>query len=58
MNQNEVIDAIASQHDRLPCAHGARIVDSVFAPIDSEIKTLAQFNAGASLRALLDKTKA
>ena len=38
MNKKEFIDAIASQHEPLPRAQVARIVDSEFVTIGSEIK--------------------
>ena len=58
MNKKAVIDAIASQRDRLRCAPADRNVDSEFAPIGSTIKTVAQFSASVSLGALLDKNQA
>jgi len=38
VNKKEFIDAIASQHEPLPRAQAARIVDSEFVTIGSEIK--------------------
>ena len=38
MNKKEFIDAISSQHEPLPRAQVARIVDSEFVTIGSEIK--------------------